>query len=90
MRSPGSEVWCPTTRVSWARPEERVVKGRADQEMLRIVADDHVDLVVMGVQGKGAVNRLLFELNDRPRNPRGGLPGSDIALRRRRRAVNDR
>ncbi len=44
----------------WARPEERVVKGRADQEMLRIVADDHVDLVVMGVQGKGAVNRLLF------------------------------
>ena len=44
----------------WARPEERVVKGRAYQEILRIVADEHVDLVVMGVQGKGAVNRLVF------------------------------
>ena len=44
----------------WARPEERVVKGRAHQEILKVVADEHVDLVVMGVQGKGVVNRLLF------------------------------
>ena len=44
----------------WARPEERVVKGRAHQEILKVVADEHVDLVVMGVQGKGVVNRLVF------------------------------
>jgi nucleotide-binding universal stress UspA family protein len=44
----------------WSRPEERVVKGRAYQEILKVVAEEHVDLVVMGVQGKGAVNRLLF------------------------------
>jgi nucleotide-binding universal stress UspA family protein len=44
----------------WARPEERVVKGLAHQEILRIVAEEHVDLVVMGVRGKGVVNRLVF------------------------------
>ena len=44
----------------WARPEERVVKGRAHQEILKVVADEGVDLVVMGVQGKGVVNRLVF------------------------------
>jgi nucleotide-binding universal stress UspA family protein len=44
----------------WSRPEERVVKGRAYQEILKVVAEEHVDLVVMGVQGKGVVNRFLF------------------------------
>ncbi len=44
----------------WSRPEERVVKGRAHQEILKVVADEHVDLVVMGVQGKGVVNRFVF------------------------------
>ena len=44
----------------WARPEERVVKGRAHQEILKVVGDEHVDLVVMGVQGKGVVNQLVF------------------------------
>ena len=44
----------------WSRPEERVVKGRAYAEILKVVADERVDLVVMGVQGKGVVNRLMF------------------------------
>lgn len=44
----------------WSRPDERVVKGRAYQEILKIVAEEDVDLVVMGVQGKGALNRLVF------------------------------
>jgi len=44
----------------WSRPEERVVKGRAHHEILKVVADEHVGLVVMGVQGKGVVNRLVF------------------------------
>jgi nucleotide-binding universal stress UspA family protein len=44
----------------WAHPEERVVKGRPYEEILKIVADEHVDLVVMGVQGRGVVNRLVF------------------------------
>jgi nucleotide-binding universal stress UspA family protein len=44
----------------WSRPEERVVRGRAHQEILKVVADEHVDLVVMGVQGKGVVGKLVF------------------------------
>jgi nucleotide-binding universal stress UspA family protein len=44
----------------WSRPEERVVKGRAHQEILKVVADEHVDLIVMGVQGKGVMNRFVF------------------------------
>jgi nucleotide-binding universal stress UspA family protein len=44
----------------WARPEERVVKGRAHQEILKVVEVERVDLIVMGVQGKGVVNRLVF------------------------------
>ena len=44
----------------WSRPEERVVTGRPYQEILNIVSEERVDLVVMGVQGKGAVNRLVF------------------------------
>jgi nucleotide-binding universal stress UspA family protein len=44
----------------WARPEERVLKGRAYQEILKVVAEERVDLVVMGVQGKGVVNRLVL------------------------------
>jgi nucleotide-binding universal stress UspA family protein len=34
-----------------------LVLGR---EILKVVADEHVDLVVMGVQGKGVINRLVF------------------------------
>ena len=44
----------------WCRPEERVVMGRASREILRVVADERVDLVVMGVHGKGVVDHLLF------------------------------
>ena len=44
----------------WARPVERVVRGRAYQQILKIVADERVELVVMGVQGRTAVDRFLF------------------------------
>ena len=44
----------------WSRPEERVVRGRAYREILKVVAEERVDLVVMGVQGKGVVDRLMF------------------------------
>jgi nucleotide-binding universal stress UspA family protein len=44
----------------WAHPEERIVKGRAYEEILKLVTNEHVDVVVMGVQGKGVVNQLVF------------------------------
>ncbi len=50
----------PDAARVWSRPDERVVKGRAYEEILKVVAEEGVDLVVMGVQGKGALNRLVF------------------------------
>jgi nucleotide-binding universal stress UspA family protein len=50
----------PADARVWSRPEERVVVGRAYQEILKVVTEERVDLVVMGVQGKGVVNRLVF------------------------------
>jgi nucleotide-binding universal stress UspA family protein len=44
----------------WARPDERVVRGRAGQEILKVVADERVELVVMGMQGSGALSHLVF------------------------------
>jgi nucleotide-binding universal stress UspA family protein len=44
----------------WSRPDERVVKGRAYQEILQVVADESVDLVVMGVQGRSVLSRFVF------------------------------
>ena len=44
----------------WSTPVERVAKGRAYREILQIMTDDRVELIVMGVQGKGALDRLFF------------------------------
>ena len=44
----------------WAQPIERVVRGRAYQEILRIVANDSVQLVVMGVGATTVMDRLVF------------------------------
>jgi nucleotide-binding universal stress UspA family protein len=46
-------------RVS-CKPEERVSSGRAYREILKTAAQTEAELIVMGVHGKSAVNRLLF------------------------------
>jgi nucleotide-binding universal stress UspA family protein len=50
----------PETASVWSAPEERVVKGRAYREILKVAKDEDVELIVMGVQGKGALTRLVF------------------------------
>ena len=50
----------PEQARAWSALEERVTRGRAYSEILRIAKDEGVQLIVMGVQGKGALNRLLF------------------------------
>ena len=50
----------PEQARAWSAPEERVTRGRAYREILRIAKDERVELIVMGVQGKGALNRLVF------------------------------
>lgn len=40
-----------------------VVEGRAHREIVRVAMARHADLVVMGVQGRSAVDRLIFGSN---------------------------
>ena len=44
----------------WSAPEERVTRGRAYREILSVAKDEGVELIVMGVQGRSALNRLVF------------------------------
>jgi nucleotide-binding universal stress UspA family protein len=44
----------------WCSPEERGARGRAYQEILKVARDEGAELIVMGVQGKGALNRFVF------------------------------
>ena len=44
----------------WPAPEERVASGRAYREILKVAKAEDVELIVMGVQGKGALSRLVF------------------------------
>ncbi|HEY8549291.1 MAG TPA: universal stress protein [Vicinamibacterales bacterium] len=44
----------------WARPDERVVRGVAYDEILKVAAGEGVELVVMGVQGRGALSQFVF------------------------------
>jgi nucleotide-binding universal stress UspA family protein len=44
----------------WSEPEERVTRGRAYREILKVAKDEGVELIVMGVQGRSALNRLVF------------------------------
>ena len=44
----------------WSAPEERVVRGRAYREIVKIAKDEGAELIVMGVQGRGALDRLIF------------------------------
>jgi nucleotide-binding universal stress UspA family protein len=39
---------------------ETVTMGKAYREILRVAADDHADLIVLGVQGRTAADLLLF------------------------------
>ena len=44
----------------WCTPEERVLSGKADRVILDLAHQEKVEVVVMGVHGKGAFNRRLF------------------------------
>lgn len=44
----------------WCTPEERVLSGKAYRVILDIAQQEKVEIIVMGVHGKGALNRRLF------------------------------
>jgi len=50
----------PVDAVFRCRPEAIVVEGRPADAILETAAREHVKLIVMGVQARGALDRLLF------------------------------
>lgn len=50
----------PDEARTWCRPVEMIGHGKAYHEILRVAAEHEADLVVMGVQGRGALQLALF------------------------------
>ncbi|MGH9798048.1 MAG: universal stress protein [Candidatus Polarisedimenticolia bacterium] len=50
----------PANATSFCRPAIEVVAGRAWREILRLCAERGADLIVMGVYGRGPIDRMLF------------------------------
>jgi nucleotide-binding universal stress UspA family protein len=50
----------PEEASAWCRPETVVVAGTPHREILRTAADCGSELIVMGVQGRGAIDLALF------------------------------
>jgi nucleotide-binding universal stress UspA family protein len=44
----------------WCTPVERVMSGKAHRSILQVAKEENVEVIVMGVHGKGALNRRLF------------------------------
>jgi len=54
------EELVPDEARNWCDPETRVVCGKPYQEILRIAQHDAADLIVLGVHGRGPIDRMLF------------------------------
>jgi nucleotide-binding universal stress UspA family protein len=50
----------PQQAHDWSAPEVMVTRGRAYREIVTVAAAEKVELIVMGVQGRGPLNRLFF------------------------------
>jgi nucleotide-binding universal stress UspA family protein len=50
----------PAEARVWSTPEEFVTMGKAYREILRVATETDAELIVMGVQGRGTVDLMLF------------------------------
>lgn len=50
----------PAEATNWCQPEELVLTGRPYQQILNLVRERETDLIVMGIQGRSAVDLMLF------------------------------
>lgn len=50
----------PELATEWCKPDAMVVEGKAWHELLRIAEERKADLLVLGVHGRGVLDRLLF------------------------------
>lgn len=66
----------PEAASVWSAPEERLTRGRAYREILKVAKDEGVELIVMDVQGKAPDPTRLW-LDDASRDSRGRLPRPD-------------
>lgn len=54
------EALIPDDARTYCTVETAVVEGRAHREILRQASERETDLIVMGVRGRGAIDRLVF------------------------------
>jgi nucleotide-binding universal stress UspA family protein len=54
------QLGLPYNARSKGRYRARVVPGRPTETILRIAQEEHVGLIVMGVQSRGTIDRLIF------------------------------
>jgi nucleotide-binding universal stress UspA family protein len=54
------EALIPDDVRNWCTPEPKLAFGKAYQQILGLAAREHVDLIVMGVQGRNALDLTLF------------------------------
>lgn len=64
----------PPDAQSWCRPEALVTSGNARLETLRVAREGQAELIVMGVQGRGAIDLLLFGSTTHHVIREGGMP----------------
>ena len=50
----------PEDARNWCEPDTRLLCGKPYEEILRIAAEERSDLIVLGVHGRGPVDRMLF------------------------------
>jgi len=54
------EALIPDDVRNWCTPEPKLAFGKAYQQILSVAATGHMDLIVMGVQGRNAIDLMLF------------------------------
>ncbi|MCL4812302.1 MAG: universal stress protein [Vicinamibacteraceae bacterium] len=54
------EAMIPEAARAWCEPEIVVGHGKAYREILRVAGERSADLIVLGVQGRGVIDRTLF------------------------------
>jgi nucleotide-binding universal stress UspA family protein len=50
----------PESARDWCAPEEIVAAGKAWREILRLAGEKQAELIVLGVHGRGALDRMVF------------------------------
>jgi nucleotide-binding universal stress UspA family protein len=54
------EALVPVNVQNWCVPEPQVRHGKPYREILALAETEHVDLIVMGVHGRNALDLMLF------------------------------